>query len=84
MIYMEVLSTGKETFEGKGKGWGKKETKGKNDRAEMSDNKIIMCWGRNREKGRGSVECQRHYDWQGWNERCSILRLFSNAWIKIL
>lgn len=37
-----------------GKDEGRRKQKvSKTDRAEMSDSKIIMCWGRNREKARG-------------------------------
>ena len=51
LTYMKMLSTFNETFESEGEGWGRKKSKGKTDRAEMSDKEIIVCWGG------GQVEC---------------------------
>ena len=73
---MKMLSTFNETFEGEGKGWGRKKSKGKTDRAQMSDKEIIVCWGGGTSGMLGMLRI--------WNECCSTCHSSSNAWIKIL
>lgn len=82
MIHKEVLSTCNGTCEGEGEWWGRKETE---DRAEMSDNEIIVYWGRKKEKGKRN-------QWSARDTKTGSIDLdtvplaihFPNAWNKIL